>query len=162
MSVMADYFLKIDDVKGESQDSKHKGEIDIDSFSWGEVQTGTAGAGGGAGAGKVQKQDLAIMKSVDKSSPVLMMACATGKHYKQATLTVRKAGGEQQDYLTITLSDLLVSSYTTNASAGETMPTESVTLNFAKLEMSYKPQRPDGTLDAEVLQKYDFAANKKF
>jgi len=156
-----DYFLKIAGVEGEATDEKHKGEIEIHSFSWGEVQPGTAGHGGGAGAAKVQKQDFAFMKQMDKSSPKLMIACATGEHFKNAVLTVRKAGGDQQDYLKINMEELIVSSYTTNGGAGEPIPAESVTLNFVKLEMSYKEQKPDGSLGGEVKQKYDFGANKK-
>lgn len=156
-----DYFLKIVGVDAEATDDKHKGEIELESFSWGEVQPGTAGHGGGAGAAKVQKQDFAFMKKFDKSSPKLMIACATGEHFKSAVLTVRKAGGDQHDYLKITMEDLLVSSYQTNGGGGDAIPTESVTLNFSKLEMSYKEQKPDGSLGGEVKQKYDFSANKK-
>jgi type VI secretion system secreted protein Hcp len=104
-----DYFLKIDGIPGESGDDKHKAEIELESFSWGESQSGTAGHGGGAGAGKVVAQDLSIVKKVDKASPVLMIGCATGTHYKSAILTARKAGGGQLDYLKITLEDVLIS-----------------------------------------------------
>ena len=31
-----DYFLKLDGIPGESTDAKHKGEIDVLSWSWGE------------------------------------------------------------------------------------------------------------------------------
>ena len=161
MPDMVDYFLKIDGVDAETTDDKHKGEIELSSFSWGETQFGTAGSGGGAGAGKVQKQDFTFTKRIDKSSPVLLIGCATGQHYKSAVLTARKAGGGQQDYLKITMEDLLISSYATGGSQGDPLPMETVTLNFAKLEMSYKEQKADGSLGGEVKQKYDFAANKK-
>jgi type VI secretion system secreted protein Hcp len=87
-----DMFLKIDDVKGESKDSKHKDEVDVLSWSWGMSQSGTMHAGSGGGAGKVNVQDLSLTKYVDKGSPNLMMSCCSGKHYKEALLTVRKAG----------------------------------------------------------------------
>ncbi len=156
-----DYFLKIEGVDAETTDDKHKGEIELSSFSWGELQAGTAGQGGGQGAGKVQKQDFQFMKRIDKSSPPLMIACATGQHYKSAILTARKAGGGQQDYLKVTMEDVLVSSYQASGSQGSVVPMEAVTLNFAKLEMSYREQKGDGSLGGEVKQKYDFAANKK-
>ena len=92
-----DYFLKIAGVDGESGDDKHKGEIDVESFSWGETQSGTAGHGSGGGAGKVQAQDFHFVKKLDKASSSLFIACATGEHFKSAILTARKAGGEQQD-----------------------------------------------------------------
>ena len=157
-----DYFLKIDTVTSESTDDKHKGEIDVESFSWGETNAGTAGHGAGGGAGKVAPQDFHFVKKLDKSSPVLFIGCATGTHYKSAILTARKAGGGQQDYLKITMSDVMVSSYQVGGSeASGVVPTDQISLNFAKLEFSYKPQKPDGSLDAEVKRTYDFAANKK-
>src|SRR5689334_13062976 len=85
-----DAFLKIEGIDGESQDSKHKGEIQLESFSWSEHQTGTHAAGGGGGAGKVAMQDFHITKKIDKASPKLMLACADGEHLKKATLVCRK------------------------------------------------------------------------
>ena len=55
--------------------------------------------GGGGGAGKATFHDLIFMHTIDKASPVLMKACATGEHIKEATLTLRKAGKGQQEYL---------------------------------------------------------------
>src|SRR5256885_3864946 len=99
-----DYFLKVDGIEGESTDSKHKGEIDVQSFSWGETQSGTFAAGGGGGAGKVAMQDFHFVMGVNKSSPKLMLACANGQHIKQAVLTCRKAGTDQQEYMKWTFS----------------------------------------------------------
>jgi type VI secretion system secreted protein Hcp len=155
-----DYFLKLEGVAGESTDDKHKGELDLESFSWGETNLGTSGHGGGAGAGKVQPQDFSFVKRYDKSSPVLFIACATGQHFKEALLTVRKAGGEQQEYLKFKMEGLLVSSYQVSAGGGALVQ-DLVSLNFAKLEMIYKEQKPDGSLGGETKQKYDFEANKK-
>ncbi len=160
---IVDYFLKLDDIKGESTDDKHKGEIELESWSWGARQSGTASFGAGAGAGKVAKEDFRFIKRTDKSSPALMIACATGQHFKLATLVARKAGGGQQEYLTIKMEEVLVSGYNMEGAqhSADAIPTETISLNFSKLEYAYKPQKPDGTLDAEVKQKYDFAANKK-
>jgi len=157
-----DFFLKIDDVKGESTDHKHKEEIDVESWSWGVSQAGTAGHGGGGGAGKALPQDFHFVKRFDKASPVLFINCTTGKHFKLATLTARKAGEGQQEYLTIKMEDVMVSSYQVGgAGASSVVPNDQISLNFAKLEILYKEQKPDGTLGGEVKQKYDFAANKK-
>lgn len=158
---MVDFFLKIEGIDGESQDAKHKGEIDLQSWSWGETQGGTHSAGGGGGAGKVQMHDLSITKKIDKSSPKLMLACANGEHIKKAVLVARKAGKEQQEYFKITLSDLLVTSFQTSGhGSGDVLPVDQVTLNFSKIEVSYKEQKPDGTLGGEVKAGYDVKANK--
>ncbi|MDP6579390.1 MAG: type VI secretion system tube protein Hcp [Vicinamibacterales bacterium] len=157
-----DCFLKIEGVESESTDDKHKGEIEVESWSWGETQTGTAGHAGGQGAGKVAPQDMMISKRVDKGSPTLFIACATGHAFTKGTLTMRKAGEGQQEYLMINLEGILVSSYNVSGSGeGEIIPMEQLSLNFAKFEMSYKEQKADGSLGGEVKQGYDFAANVK-
>ena len=106
-----DCFLKIAGVDGESVDAKHQGEIEVESFSWGETGAPVTWSGSGPAAGKTQAQDLQFVKKIDKSSPLLMLGCATGQQFKHAVLTIRKAGGSQQEYLKITLDTVLISSY---------------------------------------------------
>jgi type VI secretion system secreted protein Hcp len=157
-----DAFLKITGIEGESQDAKHKGEIELESFSWSATQTGTAVSGGGLGAGKVAMQDLHITKAVDKASPKLMLACADGEHLKQAVITCRKAGKDQQEFLKITLSDVLVSSYQMGGTpAGSSIPMEQVSFNYSKIEKEYKEQKPDGTLGGTTKAGWDVKAHKK-
>ena len=157
-----DYFLKIDGIEGESTDAKHKDEIDVESWSWGETQTGSAAHGGGGGAGKVAMQDFHFVARTSKASPGLLLACATGEHIKKAVLTCRKAGGDQQEFLTFTLSDLLVSSYQAKGEAGEDgVPTDQISLNFAKIEMEYKPQKADGSLDGPANAGWDLKKNQR-
>ena len=158
---MVDYFLKIEGIEGESSDSKHKGEIEIESFSWGETQTGTSSHGGGMGAGKIQMQDFHFVMRVNKASPKLFLACASGQHIKSATLTARKAGKDQQEYLKVVFSDLLVSSYQTGGSGhGDVVPLDQIALNFSKVELEYKEQKPDGTLGGAVKAHWDIKQNK--
>jgi type VI secretion system secreted protein Hcp len=155
-----DYFLKIEGIDGESQDAKHKGEIQLESFSWGANQSGTFASGGGGGAGKVQMQDFNFVMHINKASPKLFLACATGDHIKKAVLTCRKAGKDQQEYMKFTFSDVLVSSYQTGGSPGDVVPMEQISLNYAKMEMEYKEQKPDGTLGGSIKAGYDLKQNK--
>lgn len=156
-----DYFLKIDTVPGESTDKKHKDEIDILSWSWGETQSGGHAAGGGGGAGKVSMQDFSFAMTMNKATPKLMLACASGEHIKQALLICRKAGKDQQEYLKIKFTDLLVSSYQTGGSSGAEVPTDQISLNFSKIEFEYYPQKPDGSLDAKVVAGWNLKENVK-
>ncbi len=156
-----DYFLKVDGIEGESTDSKHKNEIDVESWSWGETNSGDAAHRGGMGAGKVALQDFHFVMRVNKSTPKLMEACATGQHIKKAILTCRKAGKDQQEYLKVTLSDFIVASYQSGGSRGEVVPVDQVSLNFSKIEMEYKEQKPDGTLGGTVKGGWDAKENKK-
>jgi type VI secretion system secreted protein Hcp len=161
---VADYFLKIDGVEGESSDLKHKGEIDVESFSWGETlpAAGPTGGGAGAGGGKVAMQDFHFVMKVSKASPTLMLACASGRNLKQAVLTARKAGKDQQEFLRWTFADVLVTSYQTSGSdPGEAVPTDQISLNFAKIRVEYRPQGADGKLAPPVTAGWDLKANQK-
>ena len=157
-----DYFLKIDGISGESVDAKHKGAIDVEAWSWGETHPASPGAGSGGAAGKVQMQDLNFTAKFSTASPDLILACASGKHFKSAVLTARKAGKEQLEFLTFSLSDVLVSAYQTGGVEGEVVPADSVSLNFAKIQVEYKPQKPDGSLGGSIKAGWDVKQNKQF
>ena len=155
----SDIFAKIGDIKGESLDAKHKDEIEVFSFSWGVTNAGSTASGGGGGAGKANFQDLAIVHQIDKASPQLIQACATGTHLKDATITHRKAGKGQQEYLIVKLNDIIITGVAHGGASGQP-GSETVSLAFAKIDLEYKPQRPDGSLDAGIHFKYDLKANK--
>jgi type VI secretion system secreted protein Hcp len=154
-----DIFAKIGDIKGESLDAKHKDEVEVLSWSWGVSQTGGTGPGGGGGTGRVSFSDFHLTHHIDKASPLLMAACATGEHIKDATITVRKAGKGQQEFLIIKMNDILITSVQPSLSGAEG-GIENVTLKPAKVDLEYKPQKADGSLDAGVHFKYDIKLNK--
>lgn len=158
-----DMFLKIESppIKGESKDDKHKEDIDVLAWSWGLSNAGNAQYGGGAGAGKVNVQDISITKWVDKASPDLVLSTCNGQHHDTVTLFVRKAGTTPVEYLKITMSEVLITSYTTGGSGGEDRLTENVTLNFAKVKVEYTPQKDNGAADKTMTVGWDIAANKK-
>jgi len=159
--VAIDAFLKLEGIKGESADKAHKDEIDILSWSWGMSQTGTTHRGSGGGAGKVSVQDLSVMKYVDRSSPVLMQKCCTGAHIPSVVLSVRKAGGEPLDYLILTLEDVLISSVQSGGAAGQELVTETISLNFARVKISYQPQDAKGGKAGGAIEAgYDIATNE--
>jgi type VI secretion system secreted protein Hcp len=149
-----DYFLKIDGVEGESKDKTHGKEIDVLSWSWGEANAGSH-VGAGAGAGKVSMNDFSFTMTVNKASPKLLLACANGQHIASAILTCRRAGKEQQEYLVVAFTEIFVTSYQTGGNQGDLVPTDSITLNFGKIEYKYRPQKPDGSLDAVVGVAWD-------
>ena len=157
-----DMFFKIDTIKGESVDDKHKGSIDILAWSWGMSQAGTTHVGRGGGAGKVSVQDLSFTKYVDAGSHSLILACCNGTHIPKAVLTVRKAGEKPLEYLKIELDQILVTSVSTGGSGGEDRLTENVTLNFAKFKFIYQPQdAKGGKFGGELVAWFDIAKNTK-
>jgi type VI secretion system secreted protein Hcp len=154
-----DMFIKIGDIKGESQDKKHLEEIDVLAWSWGMSNSGTTHMGGGGGAGKVSVQDISFTKYVDSASNALIMHCCQGKHVPKVTLICRKAGGTAIEFIEIDMEDAIVTAVSTGGSGGEDRLTENVTLNFSKFKYTYRPQKADGSADADKDATWDMAAN---
>jgi type VI secretion system secreted protein Hcp len=156
-----DIFFKLGDIQGESTDDKHRDEIDVLAWSWGLVQSGAMATAGGAAAGRVHFNDFSFTHHLDKASPNLMRACATGAHVKEAILTERKAGSGQQEFLIIRMSDVIVTAVQPSASGAEEGPVEQVSVQCASVDVEYRPQRTDGSLDASIHFKYDIRANRE-
>jgi type VI secretion system secreted protein Hcp len=160
-----DMFLKLDGIKGESSDDKHKGEIEILSYSWGVSQHSTAGkasAGGGRTTQRADISDFTITKTMDAASAKLFEHCATGQHIKEVTLALHRAGGDKQQYAEYKLSDVIVSSYSPGASSGGDVPMENVSFNFSKIEMKYTQVDPKtGKATGNVSSGWDLLKNSK-
>lgn len=146
-------FLKIDStegqLQGESTDSRHRGWIEISSINMGEARPvsreGSGGATTGAGAGKATFHDITITKTIDRSSPTLQKAAAAGTHFRDAVIELVKAGsdGKPSTYYRVTMSDVFVSSDKINTNGPR--PTESLTLNFTKIQYEYANKNADGS-----------------
>ncbi len=156
----ADYFLKIDGIPGDSTDARHRDEMEIVSWSVGGEQSssGTSMAGGG-GSGKISLRDFQFTAFQGKASPMLFLACASGKHIRDVTLTARKKGANQPEYLIVKLSDVIVTSYQTGSSEEGVAP-DRVSLGFATIEFEYRGQNPDGTAATPVRAGWDVRQNK--
>ena len=155
-----DMFIKIGDIAGESVDKIHADSIDVLAWSWGMSNSGTTHMGGGGGSGKVNVQDLSFTKYVDAGTHALQQACCTGKHYDEAKLTVRKAGGTPVEYIVLTMTEVLVTSVSGGGSGGEDRLTENVTLNFAKYKIQYQKQDTAGAPDGGTKDwEYNIAEN---
>jgi type VI secretion system secreted protein Hcp len=157
--VAVDMFMKLEGITGESQDSVHKGEVDVLAWSWGVSNSGTTHTGSGGGAGKANFQDLSFTKWVDLASTPLMLASANGKHVTKATLVVRKAGEHPLEYITIVMTECLVTSISTGGSGGEDRLTENVSLNFKEVAVTYKEQTKTGSAGGKGDFKWDIAGN---
>ena len=167
---LVDYFLKIDGVEGESPDQQYPGLIQIQSWQWAEENSGRWGFGSGGGAGKVEMKDFEFRMVSNKASPKLFLLCATGEHIPQAKLICRKSGKGQQDFLIVTFSNGLVSSFRTlgnmpigmghgSADVDNVLPLDEIKINFARIEVEYREQRNDGTMGAVIKAGYDLKLN---
>jgi len=157
----SDIHLKIGDIKGESTDDKHKDEVDVETWTWGASNPGSLSPGSGS-SGRVSFSDLSFGHRFDKASPKLWKACATGEHIRDATLTSARQGQGSQDFLIIKMSDVLITSVAVSEASGAgSVPMEQVTMTFGKVDLEYKPQKSDGSLDAGVPFKYDIRSNRE-
>jgi type VI secretion system secreted protein Hcp len=151
-------YLYVDGVTGPS--TSKTGFIDILSFSWGVSQSATYGTGASgkeAKAGRADFSNLSIMKVLDKTSPLLMDFCSRGQVIKKVYILYDKpvgtAGTVQQDYFRVYLQDAIVTSQ--QLSGSNENPTESLSFAFQAVEVAYKAEKDDGTLDAAVPKGYD-------
>jgi type VI secretion system secreted protein Hcp len=157
----ADIFVKIGDIKGESSDDKHKDELEVLSWSWGVSHGDPGPGGGGGGAGKAIFNDFSFTHRIDKASPALFKVCATGQHLKEATLSARKAGKGQPDFLIIKMNDVIVTSVNSSGFGDSGTTAENVVLRFAKVDLEYKAQKADGSFEPGLHFKYDIKGQKE-
>lgn len=150
-SIRPDYFLKIEGIDGESQDSKHKDEIQIRDF---RMNVTNRGRQGDYKVGKAVFDDAKFFSFVDQAYPKLKQACAKGEHLPKAVFTCRKAGKNQMDFMRITFSDILITSC--KLDLGEhPVPLVEFTIGFAKKQIEYKEQNADGTLGGAMTALVD-------
>lgn len=156
----ADIFLKLAGIAGESQDAKHKGEIDVLAWSWGLSAGQGAQAGSGAGAVRPTFQEMSIQKLTDLASPLLVAATVKSENISDATLTVRNASKTPQDYLVINMKNVMVTSMTFQESKEEDRPQENIMIKFGAFDFEYTPLKADGTKANQVSVTWDITNNK--
>jgi type VI secretion system secreted protein Hcp len=153
-----DYFLKLDGIKGESVDEKHKDEIQIMSWSWGASQVSSVAGTGGSGAGKADLSDLSIMANFDKSTPLFFKSIVKGDHIKTGTLSAIKSGADGKPYLKVDFKELFVSSL--QLSASSEVPTVSISFTYNEIKIDYSQQNEQGNLTSTGAVTYELKANK--
>ncbi|MEM8850074.1 MAG: type VI secretion system tube protein Hcp [Pseudomonadota bacterium] len=160
-----DIFLKLSNgIRGESQDSTHKDEIDVLAWNWGLTQSGTTHMGAGGGGGKVNVSDIALTKYVDLSSNDLIKRATSGEHIDTGELIVRKSGGKAPvEYFIIKMENIMITSYQTGGSKdGLDRIQEDLTLNFRKFEIAYTLQEESGVAGAQTTTGWDIAENTEW
>lgn len=157
-----DMFLKFDGIEGESQDGTHKNAIDILHWSFGVSNVSSVQGTTGGTTAMASHHDVTFTAYHSKASPRLYLAVASGSPIKHAVLTCRKAGGGQQEYLVYKFSDCYCTSWHVSGSdSGNVLPIDTFTLSYAQVEMEYKPQKADGSLDSPVKTGWNLKQNKK-
>ncbi len=154
---MADIFLKVNGIAGESKDEIHRGEIDVASWRWKMAQQSSMMSGSGGGAGKASAHDLEFVHQIDRASPNLMRYCLTGRHIPEVILTVRKAGGIPLDFLKITMGDVVITSV--EPVVFDEHYREHVKLSFSRVKQEYKVQDATGISGGMGTAAFDINEN---
>lgn len=156
-----DMFLQLDGISGESQDAVYQGSIEVIGFTEGLSTVSTINTGGGAGGSKPVLQDINITKYLDRSSPVLRQMLTEGSPIKNATLIVRSGGvtGKRFVFFQIDMTNVILTSVSTGGTGGVDRLIENVTLNFATIKWTYKPQNPDGSAGGVIVKGWDITSN---
>src|SRR5215471_4391733 len=140
-----DAFLKLDGIQGESLDHKHKGEIEVLSFSWGVSNPTTIGsATGGAGSGKVKFNEFSIVKNMDTASPLLFEKACEGQQIPNGffTLTDRATG---LAFYKIHFETVFITSVQPASSPGGNSALEQLSFAFGEVTISASDTRGNTT-----------------
>ena len=171
-----DYFIKIDQIPGESTDEKHKDEIEVLSYAFGmkHGDAGSTSTGGARTAGRVSHQPFRFTKVTDKASAMLLEKCCNGTHIPKAVFTAHRATGQMQKYMQIDLSDIIVSFWGSaltaptdreegaEAGGGTKLTYEEVSLNYGSIKFTYTvTDHKTGKAAGDVFAGWDLVANKK-
>lgn len=157
-----EYYLKIPEIKGDAVHKDHQGEIPVISFSFGGSRATPTGASAGQDReGHVVVQDMTFSAPWSSASPVLMTYMSSGKRIKTATLvSVQAAGKSSKVVLTIELTDVFVTSCQYIAKEGSTLVETDFTLNFAKVDLRFSGDKPDGSPGKNTTGSWDLRVNK--
>lgn len=156
----SEIFLKIPGVDGESTTKGHEKEIEISSFSLGASNPSSVGSGTGSGAGKVDISSMSLQKQVDLASAKLFQQCCAGKHFDEATMVCREAGGDTPvEYWTIKFKQVFVDSISWGAASGGGKPSESISISFAQVTFDYYSQDEKGAKKDKVTGGWNIKTN---
>lgn len=159
---MADIYLKIDGITGESTDSEHKDWVEILSFNHGMTQraSATAASAGGGTTARCEHQDFSVTKMIDKSSPKLYESCSSGKHLKDVTVEMFRAAGDKRvKYMEIKMEEVVISHV--SPGGGQDFPTEAVSFNYGAITWTYTQQkRADGSGAGNMKGGWSLVENK--
>jgi type VI secretion system secreted protein Hcp len=149
-------FLKLEGIDGEAQDAQFTNQIELESMSWGVTNSSSFKRGTGANVAKGDVHDLSFTKYADKASLNLLRFSTTGKTIPSGELTLVKLQGETKiGFITVKLTNIMVTSWNISGHGGQDLPVESGSLNFVKFEASYKPQGNEGDPAGNVDFNYD-------
>ncbi|MBX7072017.1 MAG: type VI secretion system tube protein Hcp [Pirellulales bacterium] len=155
----AGLFLQVDGIQGGSTAEGYENAIEIKEFALKVQLDPETGGGGGQGGSPDWVLAPQFRSIISQASPKLLLASLSGKNIREATLSVTRNNEENQRYLEWKFEDLQISSYATRGWAIG-VPQEVFSFLPSAIELSYWPQKADGSLGDPIKIRYDFENNK--
>jgi type VI secretion system secreted protein Hcp len=159
---MANMFLSLKNIQGESLDYIHEGEIEIHEWTWGVDNNASYSLTPSEAAPHSEFDHVVITKVFDKSSVTLMNYCASGQKINEGVITCRKQDGDTKvAFLKIKLTGVKVNSVKWTAKNEEHLPgiPETVDLSYFSFQVIYETQGNDGLLTGPT--EFDFILTKQ-
>jgi type VI secretion system secreted protein Hcp len=159
-----DAFLQISTIPGESTDDAHADWIEVLSYSHGVAQpaSGSVSSGGAISAERCDHSEFSIVKSLDKASPKLALACSNGEHIDEIKMELCRAGGDKNKYMEYKMEGVLVASVRPGGSsqAEESLPLEEVSFRYNKISWTYtETDHKTGQPKGDVVTWWDLQTN---
>ena len=159
----SDAYLRLDGIRGESQDHGHKEWIEVSGVRWAiqQPKSATSSTAGGHTAERADLSEISFEKITDLSSPILMQHCAMGKTIPKAKFEFMRADGDGKPikYFEIDLENVLIGMCKPGIQPGVGM-TENLCLKFSKVKWKYTQQKIGGGVNGSTLGGWDLAVNR--
>jgi len=154
-------YMKIPGADGDTTQENHKSWIEVMSFQWGVGRAISTRTGSAADreSSEPSVSEVVVTKSMDKSSVKLFQMCTTETDGKKVEIHFASTTQGGQNYLEIELTDTLISGY--SMSSGGDRPSESVSLNFTKVNVKYQElQKTGAKIGNPIAGYYDISTAK--
>ena len=158
-------YLNLGDIKGNSQDAKHKEWIEVLTISQTVNRNinPTSKPREALTKSQVVVGGIEIQKNADESSPELVAAVCEGRVFPEVTIDLVRVGPDGNDvFYQWILTDAYVADYGVHGqSLVDVETTEHLTLNFSQIKWSYKKKDEKGKAQGSVDSGWDLNSNSK-
>ncbi len=155
------YFLRIDNIDGESTDVDHTRWIDVRSYNWG-LQASEIDPSNPRPSGRADFADLIVVKGVDAATPELIIASASGRVIANVELEGVRVSDNRPTFVRYVLGNCIVTTVShESANSDQDRPTETVHFAYGTLTAAYTPIDSAGTTGTPITRGWDIRTNRE-
>lgn len=151
------FYVFMKNIKGAVTEQKHKDWIDAQSYSFGLSNDSSVGAGTQKNRvmGSTRLHDITFSRLVDKASAQIMQAAAEGRNFDEVKVEFVRPGKQGEEvYHTMKFENCVITSWQQSGHGG-TQGSESMSLNFVKIENKFIEYDEKGKAGSPVTGSYD-------